>query len=236
MKLRVEGADAPFWLVLGQSENRGWQATVDGENRGGSELVNGYANGWLLRPDRDGTMTVTLTWTPQRTVWIALGLSGVAMLLCVVLALGLLPRRRGVGPDHPDEPEPELVPPWEPSGTQPSRRARILGPALAAVAAGALIGPVAGIAIGVLVLLAVHRPRARVVLAIGAPVALGLAGLYVFVQQWRHLYPAVFEWPTFFDRVHVLGWLAVAFLAADALVERLRSPVERRADQSQNSR
>jgi len=37
----------------------------------------------------------------------------------------------------------------------------------------------------------------------------------------------VFEWPTFFDRVHVLGWLALAFLCADALVEALRSPPHR---------
>jgi hypothetical protein len=33
----------------------------------------------------------------------------------------------------------------------------------------------------------------------------------------------VFEWPTFFDRVHMLGWFAVAFLAADALVETVRT-------------
>jgi hypothetical protein len=45
----------------------------------------------------------------------------------------------------------------------------------------------------------------------------------VFVQQTRHDYPPVFEWPTFFDRVHMLGWFAIAFLAADALVETVRT-------------
>ena len=37
------------------------------------------------------------------------------------------------------------------------------------------------------------------------------------------MYPAVFEWPTFFDDVHTLAWLAVVLLAADALVEFLRA-------------
>jgi hypothetical protein len=185
-------------------------------------------------------MTVTLTWTPQRAVWIALGLSGFAMVLCTVLALGLWPRRRSPVSLPAGTPAPVIAFPWRASGVLPSRAARIAGPAVAAVAAGALVNPFTGLVIGALVLVALHRPRWRAVLAIGAPVSLALAGLYVFVQQFRHSYPPVFEWPTFFDRVHVLGWLALAFLAADALVEALRSPPHRAvgeatADQPQNS-
>jgi hypothetical protein len=45
----------------------------------------------------------------------------------------------------------------------------------------------------------------------------------VLLEQTLNKYPPVFEWPTFFDRVHVLGWLAVALLAADALVEVVRT-------------
>jgi hypothetical protein len=40
----------------------------------------------------------------------------------------------------------------------------------------------------------------------------------------------VFEWPTFFERVHVLGWLAVGLLAADALVEVVRTRRRRASD------
>jgi peptidoglycan/LPS O-acetylase OafA/YrhL len=86
-----------------------------------------------------------------------------------------------------------------------------------------LINPLPGLLVGLLVLAALVRPRLRVVLAIGAPVALGLAGLYVLAEQTLNEYPPVFEWPTFFDRVHVLGWLAVALIAADALVEVVRT-------------
>jgi arabinofuranan 3-O-arabinosyltransferase len=227
MKVRVTGAEEPFWLMLGESENSGWKASVDGKDLGGSTLVDGYANGWLVEPG-DGTMTVTLTWTPQRAVWIALGLSGIALLVCVVLALGLWPRRRftlGTATSAPVSaaaPPPILAYPWRASGELPGRPARIVVPALAAVTAGALIRPLAGLVVGGLVLAALHRPRWRAVLAIGAPASLALAGLYILVQQWRHWYPSVFEWPTFFDRAHVLGWLAIVFLAADALVETAR--------------
>jgi arabinofuranan 3-O-arabinosyltransferase len=223
IEMDVRGADEPFWLVLGESENAGWEASVDGDGIGGSTLVNGYANGWLVEPDGDGTMTIALTWTPQRTVWIAIGISAVAMLLCVALVLGFLfARRRAPTLSREPEPPPVLVRPWRVWGALPSRWARVLTPALAAVVAAVLVEPLVGVLVGVLVLVAVSRPRWRAVLALGAPAALGLAGLYVFVQQWRHRYPGVFEWPTFFDRVHVLGWIAVAFLAADALVEMVR--------------
>jgi len=245
MKLRVEGATAPFWLVLG--ENAGWQASIDGDDIGGSELVNGYANGWLVEPGGDGTMSITLTWTPQRVVWISLAVSAVAFLVCLVLALRPLELARRARRNQRAEragseiAEPAAAPvlalPWEPSGALPSRWARVLTPAVAGVVAGALIRPLAGVLVGALVLVAVYRPRWRALLAIGAPASLALAALYIFGQQWRHRYPAVFEWPTFFDRVHVLGWIAIAFLAADALVEVVRDAAgeQRAKPQSQNS-
>jgi hypothetical protein len=231
MKLRVTGADAPFWLVLGESHNRGWVASVDGHDLGEGKLVNGYANGWRVDPKDGRAIDVTLTWTPQRNVWIAIAISGVTMLLCTALALGLFARRRrALAAQSPeatsgaafDEP-PAFRWPFVAAGTRPR------APVIAATAIGAglvaavLIKPLPGLLVGLLVLAALLRARWRAVLAIGAPVALGLAALYVLVEQTVNKYPPVFEWPTFFDRVHVLGWLAVALLAADALVEVVRT-------------
>ena len=65
--------DQPFWLVLGQSDNSGWTASVDGHDIGRPQLVDGYANGWLINPAA-GDVKISLRWTPQRNVWIALGL------------------------------------------------------------------------------------------------------------------------------------------------------------------
>jgi hypothetical protein len=200
---------------------------------GEGRLVNGYANGWLVDPKDARTLDVTLTWTPQRTVWIALAISGLTMLLCTALALGLFARRRKAqSPEVTreiaeatrefDEP-PAFRFPFAAAGSRPRAlvvTATTLG---AGLVAAVLINPLAGLLVGLLVLAALVRAPWRVALAIGAPVALGLAGLYVLVEQTLQKYPPVFEWPTFFDRVHTLGWLAVAFVAADALVEVVRT-------------
>ena len=45
--------------------------------RDARRLVDGYANAWLVHPDRAGPVTVHLSWTPQRTIWIALAISAV---------------------------------------------------------------------------------------------------------------------------------------------------------------
>ncbi len=96
MEVRVEGAQPgqPFWLVLGESNSAGWRATVDG-NQGSPTLVDGYANGWLVTP-ATRSFSVTLEWTPQRTVWIALAISAAALLLCLVLVIVWRKRRTGV--------------------------------------------------------------------------------------------------------------------------------------------
>jgi hypothetical protein len=130
----VNGADASFELVLGESLNKGWQAVASpgpaapsgshAVDLGPPQLVDGFANGWhvtaadlhaLGGPD----FTVALEWTPQNLVWAALAISGTTILICVVL--GFLPTRprrwlrarlprRWRGPAGPDAPERPAVP------------------------------------------------------------------------------------------------------------------------------
>src|SRR5262249_14085171 len=175
MKLRVSGADAPFWLVLGQSHNRGWVASVDGQDVGEGKLVNGYANGWRIDPKAGRTIDVTLTWTPQRTVWIALAIPGVTMWFCTALALGLLPRRRRAMAAHTaeaagsfDEP-PAFRWPLVAAGSRPR------GLVIAATAIGAglvaavLIKPLPGLLVGLLVLAALLPAPSPLLLPIRPP-------------------------------------------------------------------
>ena len=76
MRVHVAGATTPFWLVLGESQSPGWHAhVVDGGDLGPSQLVDGYANGWLVHAARVGSFDVVLEWTPQRQVWAAIWIS-----------------------------------------------------------------------------------------------------------------------------------------------------------------
>jgi hypothetical protein len=100
--LRIGGATKPFMLVLGESLNKGWRATVSG---GGAltdhVLVDGFANGWVVTPGRGGvpegrSFVVDLSFAPQEGVDLALVLSAVAVLLCLAIVAGsvLASRRR----------------------------------------------------------------------------------------------------------------------------------------------
>ncbi len=86
-RLAVTGASGPFWLVLGESQNAGWTASIAGGSAlGSSTLIDGYANGWYVDPPA-GSFTVDLSWTPQREVNVALVVSAVAIVGCLVLAV-----------------------------------------------------------------------------------------------------------------------------------------------------
>ena len=84
----------PFWLVLGQSHNRGWRARTGSHDLGAPTLVDGYANAWLIHPARAGTLHIGLEWTPQRYVWIAIAVSIAGIALCLVILLLTRRRRR----------------------------------------------------------------------------------------------------------------------------------------------
>jgi len=105
--VRVSGARSPFVLVLGESTNKGWTASVAG---GGSLtehlLVDGFANGWVVHPGSGGVprgrpFEVTLTFAPQRLVDWSLVLSALGVAACLAIALSsfvLARRRRRAGP------------------------------------------------------------------------------------------------------------------------------------------
>jgi len=87
LQVSVSGATAPFWLVLGESQNAGWKATVKGVGSlGGSQVVDGFANGWRIDPKGHPSLVVDLEWVPQRKVWDAIALSLFGVGLCCALA------------------------------------------------------------------------------------------------------------------------------------------------------
>jgi arabinofuranan 3-O-arabinosyltransferase len=197
----VTGATGPFWLVLGQSVNAGWHAKVNGHDLGPSTLVDGYANGWLVRPPAGGAaLHVTLEWTPQREVWIALGLSALAALVCVVLVVVDRRRRR-----------------WPPPA-RPARRLSTPLLAVGALAVGAVVGGALPGLVGAGIVIAIRAgPRwlRRAALAVPAA-AMAVVAAYVVAKSIRYPIPADLDWPATFGAVNVVAWCAV--MAAVAAV------------------
>jgi hypothetical protein len=232
MRVRVDNPGEPFWLVLGQSQSDGWSASVDGRSLGTSRLVDGYANGWYVEPaDEPGPMTFTISWGPQRLVWVGLAVSALAALACLALAVRDPRRRPAVAAGEPDgawafpamPAEPELASPLLAYG-RPSSTAAVVARSLAAGQVARLgARPGLGVAVAAAVLAALLTRRGRAVLAGGAVAALALTAAYVVVQQYRHDFPADFTWPESFRRINLVAWAGVVLLGADALVERLRS-------------
>ncbi len=233
LQVRVTGASAPFWLVLGESQNAGWKATASGiGSLGGSQLVDGFANGWRIDPKGHDTLTVTLEWVPQRRVWAAIALSLLGALCCLVLAFGRRARPRvavapavcGIG----DAGRvgiaggPSLAWPWEPAGSPVGVRAAVITAVGGALVATVVVGVWAGLIVGVLLAAAARVPRARAVLALAPAILVGLVGCYVAAKQIRSPVPPVFEWPILFSKATAPAWAAVALFASDALLEMVR--------------
>ncbi len=216
VELTVDASDDHAWVVLAQSWNAGWTASVDGESLGAAVLVDGFANGWLLPPS-DTARSVVLTWTPQRSVTIALWISLFAGL--AVAALLIRSRRARV---------PALAATRTGDGvatatTCDSGRNRwwllVAWIGLLAV----LAGPLPALGAVAVALLAPRRPWIPlvVVVVLGSIVAGGIIAL-----QWHYGYPPGPDWPSRFTWTAPLVWTCVAAVTTVAVIPDRSSPAE----------
>lgn len=232
-KLEIPAGDKPYWLVLGQSNNAGWTAKADGKDLGTSKLVDGYANGWLIKPT-GRPVTVNLDWTPQRVVNIAIGASLVGVLACIGILIAAAVRRRRTGTAHAlgvSGASPVIESPFVARGATPGRVAIVATGLAAGIAAAVLIRPWCGLLVGGLVVLVLIQPRLRWLVSLFPVLAVLLLGIAVVANQSEHSWPTDINWPTHFWALRTLGWLAVVTLAADALIGLVRGaePVGRHA-------
>lgn len=230
MQVHVADATKPFWLVLGESQSPGWHARVVGANGGdlgASQLVDGYANGWVVTPPASGAFDVVFEWTPQRQVRLAIWLSLLGVAICLAMIAFTWVRRRAVVATAltalPGDADVGLS--WTGSGLTASSggRTRWVAPLVTGLLGGLVVAPWVGMLTAVVVFVVIARPRVRpLVMAVPAAL-LALSGAYIVVEQHRYHYPPVFEWPTLFPHARSLAWIAVMLLTADAIVEIMRS-------------
>jgi hypothetical protein len=212
----VGRTDDPYWLRLDQSYNRGWKATAhtaDGKtDLGTAHPIDAFASGWYV--DGAGAVTrVDFTWTPQRAVYLALAVSGLAVLACLALVVF---RRRRRDDTHPAPPElvrhPLRVP------------AAHLALSAAVVVAGTLFGsPAIGAALLVFAVGATFAPRSRALAAVVSViplVALFTAVLSVILEQDDHDFPHDQFWPSHFGTPHALVLFGVLAFALVVWSER----------------
>jgi hypothetical protein len=248
----------PINLILGESNNAGWQATVvGGGTLGDPVLIDGFANGWRLDPSalgsavHGGAVSVVLQWRPQARVDVALIVSVVAILGCVVLAVLPVRRRRRVGrhsrtraaaDDGGSDPElirqpvamadgPRLAVPFgSESARAPVWVALVAGPITGGMA-GAVATPVVGLAVGVATVAVLLVPRLRVLLGVAAIAGVVAAGWYTAAHQAAaHVSPDG-SWPLAFGTAGQLAWAGVVFLGADGMVEAVLTRRARRRNQ-----
>ena len=255
----VTNATEPFELVLGQSVNKGWQAVATPGpgaapgshpvHLGGSQLVDGFANGWQvtaadLQALGGSTFTVQLTWTPQKVVWAALAASAATLFLCLLLAF--LPRRarrwvrshlprRLRGPAGPEPPERPSVPfdaavlalPGAPAPKDQRQRgwlrfprALVIG-AITGAAALLVTPPKMGLVVAVVVTLGLLVPWARAIASVAAIACIVAGSINVVQGQNVHHFLPGSNWAASFVNAGNLMWLGVVLLLADAIISAL---------------
>jgi arabinofuranan 3-O-arabinosyltransferase len=217
--VRIEHADTPFWLVLSQSHNDGWEAELsDGTSLGTPTVVNGMANGWLITPNGSGDVVVHVRWTPQTRVWIGLGITALGLVLCLVLAL----RRRRAWRGRTDERAgPARLRAWfAPDRPRPSGAALVVAPLLLGILGVLVAEPWVGILVALGTLGSLLDRRVRTVVRFASVGVFVVAAVFVMGQELVQDYPAAFDWPQRFLRVNALPWLALLLLAGSVVVDR----------------
>ena len=224
MHVSTTTSTSPYWLVLGQSINAGWVAKVDGKDLGPSQLVDGYANGWVIPPSATAgqPVTITIEWTPQRVVRYAIFISVVACLACVGIIVVAARRRTGTVAAFPNDRAT-----WHtPTDVDHGHLTPSIG--IAVCVAFALLGyllaaPWVGMFVGVMVAFALRNRYGQLVLKfLPGAIVLSVAA-YMAGGQLLERYPPRFEWPTYFESARMPTWIALLAFAAHATIANLKT-------------
>ncbi|NNN22132.1 MAG: DUF3367 domain-containing protein [Acidimicrobiales bacterium] len=202
----------PFWLVLGESQDKGWSATLsNGQVLGQSTLIDGYANGWLVKPPPGKqTLYVHFYFAPQSYVWLSLILGAIFVALCLVILLFTRRSRHVSAYDAVDAPtlDDRIFFNLKLLSTK-----KKLGLSLAfGLAVTIFTTPLTGLsaavlAFGSLNVLKTSRSLSKVIFAL-----ILMVGIYVAGMQLLFNYLPGDGWPSNFELGGTLTWIAIIAL------------------------
>jgi hypothetical protein len=129
--------------------------------------------------------------------------------------------------------EPRLANPLRSGGRRPAWPWAAVIAVLGGLVAAAAVAPLAGLAVGAVLLLGLLVSRSRVVLVLGALGLITLTGVVMARGQFIHRFIPDINWPAHFPVANSFTWLAICLLAADAVVVavRLRPTSPARSDE-----
>ena len=250
-KVDTAAGATPFSLVLGESISKGWTATVaGGPALGRPVLIDAFSNGWRVDPValapyvHNGTLTMDVVWAPQKTANLAVLVSLVGIILCLVLAVWPIRRRRkagrGGGGDTVSadvaearvvlDRRPSLQLPFASEGPRASVLVSVITGALAGLIAAAIASPLAGLCVGGATIVVLLVPRLRFLLGIAAVGCVAAAAGYVVLHQHHFHIPDNGSWPHSFGVAGEWAWAGVVFLGADGAVDVALRARQRRAE------
>ena len=197
LTVTTPAAARPYVLVLGQSLDPRWQATMDGKPMGAPFVVDGYSAAYEV--EDLSPHTFTFTYRPQRLVDLSRAFTALVLAMLVVLAA-----RR---PSTTTVPVGAGSSPWQPA--LPSRRRlaveAVAVVALATAAGGIPLLPVA-VALGVAHWLGRPRPRRLIAVSVGLLLLVPVVWIAGNADAWGDITPAlVVDTP-------LPGWFAAAAL------------------------
>jgi len=203
----------PSWLVLGQSYNSGWHASCNGRSIGAPQVIDGFANGWLLRPR---CQNLSLWFGPQSTVDIGYYVSAAACLVLLLVLLLRTPARRASAALPALDIE-DTHAPW------PVVAALVAGAAWFGVftaLSGARVGAVVGVAVA-FILWRGFADRIVILLA-GAALVIIVSGLYL-------VKPGADQggYDASYPNQHILAHAVVAAALALLILVLVRGPLNR---------
>jgi arabinofuranan 3-O-arabinosyltransferase len=199
----LTGCAEGCWLVLGEGFNEAWSASVDDDDLGASELVDGGFNGWWLPPGADAR-TVSVRWTAQGTLDLAFALSILTVIASVALIAVSLRRRRREESVAP----PALLAAFDPVPRVAPDRTVLLTAVVWIASCALLVDWMWGAAAAVssILLFTYRRPEALAWAGWAGFVAVGVA--MVALQRTRTPFPNG-GWPLEFSELHEVTLFAV---------------------------